>query len=58
MRAVVLALCIVCAVSIDLAADGGFTNHQQQILSEIKSTKWGSWLISYAEVHLETRGPL
>jgi chromosome segregation ATPase len=31
MRAIVLALCIVCALTIDIT--DGFTNHQQQVFA-------------------------
>jgi hypothetical protein len=57
MKAIlVLALCA-SVLAIDIHSNI-FTKSQQQSLAQIKQSKWGSWIVDFAEVHLQAKGPL
>ena len=52
----ILALCA-STLAIDINSNM-FTKAQQQSLAQVKATRWGSWIVDFAEVHLQSKGPL
>ncbi|KAM3137447.1 Trichocyst matrix protein T1-B [Paramecium bursaria] len=57
MKAFILACVVLSAFAIDVNHQI-WTKHEQQSLAQIASSGWGSWILNFSELHLQSEGAL